>query len=71
MSGKPGWEAWHAVKDAVFYAKRIEEHAGYSPIEFLDEIDVQCVVYGPEGCLQEGQKIMTRILAMALSPVRP
>ena len=34
------WEIWHAVNDAVFYAKRIEEQAGFSPTELLDEIDV-------------------------------
>ena len=33
------WEICHAVKDAIFYAKRIEKEAGFSPLELLDEID--------------------------------
>jgi hypothetical protein len=32
------WEIWHALKDAVFHAKRIEKQARSSPTDLLDAI---------------------------------
>lgn len=34
------WEIFHAVKDAVFYSKRIEQEAGWSPVKLLDAIEM-------------------------------
>jgi hypothetical protein len=34
------WEISLSIKDAIFYAKRIETQAGFTPLDLLDEIDV-------------------------------
>jgi hypothetical protein len=49
------WEIDHAVKDAIFYAKRIEEHGGFSPTDLLEELDAS----------------MRKIWSMGISAGRP